>query len=166
MRYSSTILELCTWWRWVVRFVPRPLCPWERAPGTHWIGGCMGPWVCLDAVEEIICWSCRESNPRLPARSPSVCRLNYPGCYCHWKLILVGLLRRGIGLPNLLLYTRQEHIKSEQGSILCAGFAFAILEFERSKISHTWDQWYSTFFVRVSPDIISLQLCTPKVVGV
>jgi hypothetical protein len=28
------------------------------------------------------------------------------------------------------------------------------------------DHWYSTFFVRVPPDIISLQLCTPKVVGV
>jgi hypothetical protein len=28
------------------------------------------------------------------------------------------------------------------------------------------DQWYSTFFVRVPPDIISLQLYTPKVVGV
>jgi hypothetical protein len=27
-------------------------------------------------------------------------------------------------------------------------------------------QWYSTFFVRVPPDIIFLQLCTPKVVGV
>jgi hypothetical protein len=27
-------------------------------------------------------------------------------------------------------------------------------------------QWYSTFFLRVPPDIISLQLCTPKVVGV
>jgi hypothetical protein len=26
------------------------------------------------------------------------------------------------------------------------------------------DQWYSTFFVRVPPDTISLQLCTPKVV--
>jgi hypothetical protein len=26
-------------------------------------------------------------------------------------------------------------------------------------------QWYSTFYVRVPPDIISLQLCTPKVVG-
>jgi hypothetical protein len=28
------------------------------------------------------------------------------------------------------------------------------------------DQWYSTFFVRVPRDIISLQLCTPTVVGV
>jgi hypothetical protein len=26
-------------------------------------------------------------------------------------------------------------------------------------------QWYSTLFVHVPPDIISLQLCTPKVVG-
>jgi hypothetical protein len=24
------------------------------------------------------------------------------------------------------------------------------------------DQWYSTYFVRVPPDVISLQLCTPK----
>jgi hypothetical protein len=28
------------------------------------------------------------------------------------------------------------------------------------------EQWYSAFFVRVPPDIISLQLCTPEVVGV
>jgi hypothetical protein len=27
------------------------------------------------------------------------------------------------------------------------------------------EQWYSTFFVRIPPHIISLQLCTPKVVG-
>jgi hypothetical protein len=27
------------------------------------------------------------------------------------------------------------------------------------------DQWYSAFFVHVPPDVISLQLCTPKVVG-
>jgi hypothetical protein len=28
------------------------------------------------------------------------------------------------------------------------------------------DQRYSTFYVRVPPDTISLQLCTPNVVGV
>jgi hypothetical protein len=27
-------------------------------------------------------------------------------------------------------------------------------------------QWYSTLFVRMSPDVISLQLCTPKFVGI
>jgi hypothetical protein len=31
--------------------------------------------------------------------------------------------------------------------------------------SHTLVLLLSTFFVRVPPDIISLQLCTPKVVG-
>jgi hypothetical protein len=31
------------------------------------------------------------------------------------------------------------------------------------KEGYTLDQWYSTFFLRVPPDIISLQLCTPKV---
>jgi hypothetical protein len=30
---------------------------------------------------------------------------------------------------------------------------------------HPLPQWYSTFFVHVPPDIISLQLRTPKVVG-
>jgi hypothetical protein len=32
--------------------------------------------------------------------------------------------------------------------------------------SSVLDQCYSTFFVRISPDVISLQLCTPKAVRV
>jgi hypothetical protein len=32
------------------------------------------------------------------------------------------------------------------------------------KEENVLEQWYSTFFVRVPPDTISLQLCTPKVV--
>jgi hypothetical protein len=35
----------------------------------------------------------------------------------------------------------------------------------RRKHRHILDQRYSNFFVRVPPDLISLQLCTPKVVG-
>jgi hypothetical protein len=31
---------------------------------------------------------------------------------------------------------------------------------------HWLVQWYSTFFIRIPPNIISLGLCTPKVVGV
>jgi hypothetical protein len=34
-----------------------------------------------------------------------------------------------------------------------------------SLVGDTLGQWYSTFFVRVPPGIISLQLCTPKDVG-
>jgi hypothetical protein len=40
------------------------------------------------------------------------------------------------------------------------------LEFLQNELPEQLEQWYSTFFVRVPPDIISLQLCTPKVVGV
>jgi hypothetical protein len=54
---------------------PSRFIPGERARGTHWIGGCMGPRVGLDAVEERRILHCWELNPCRPARSPSVCRL-------------------------------------------------------------------------------------------
>jgi hypothetical protein len=44
----------------------------ERAPGTHWLGGWVGPRIGLDAVEERQILPCRESNPGRPARSPSL----------------------------------------------------------------------------------------------
>jgi hypothetical protein len=34
----------------VVSFMPRPLYPKERAPGTHWIGGWVGPRAVVEAV--------------------------------------------------------------------------------------------------------------------
>jgi hypothetical protein len=44
------------------RFTPR-----ERAPGTHWLGGCVGPRAVLDAVVKRKILSPRqESNPRTP----------------------------------------------------------------------------------------------------
>jgi hypothetical protein len=46
---SSRILDLGTRWRWSAsrpgRYTPR-----ERVPGTHWIGGWVGPRAILDAV--------------------------------------------------------------------------------------------------------------------
>jgi hypothetical protein len=41
---------------------PVGLTPGERAPGTHWIGGWVGPRGGLDAKEKSSC-SCQESNP-------------------------------------------------------------------------------------------------------
>jgi hypothetical protein len=39
----------------------------ERAPGTHWIGGWVGPRAVLDAVvKRKIPSLCPESNPRTP----------------------------------------------------------------------------------------------------
>jgi hypothetical protein len=52
--------------------------PGERASGTHWIRGWVGPRADLGAVEKRKIFSCRESNPGHPARSPSLYRLTYP----------------------------------------------------------------------------------------
>jgi hypothetical protein len=52
---------------------------WERALGTHWIGGWLGTSAGLDPVEnrKISC-TYRESKPGRLARSPSLHRLSYP----------------------------------------------------------------------------------------
>jgi hypothetical protein len=43
----------------------------ERAPGTHWIGGWLGPRAVLDAVvKREIPSPLRESNPRAPIVQP------------------------------------------------------------------------------------------------
>jgi hypothetical protein len=50
------------------------------------------------------------------------------------------------------------------GHILCD---YEAIDYLRSRhLGHSLRQWYSTFLIRVPPDIISLQLCTPKVVSV
>jgi hypothetical protein len=51
----------------------RPGCfiPKERAPGTHWIGGWVGPRAVLDVVlKKKILSPHRESNPRTPRVQP------------------------------------------------------------------------------------------------
>jgi hypothetical protein len=39
---APRILHLGTKFRWVVNFTPLPFHPQKRAPGAHWIGGCVG----------------------------------------------------------------------------------------------------------------------------
>jgi hypothetical protein len=50
--------------------------PRERALGTHWVGGWVGPRVDLDAVEKrkVLLLQGFEPGPS----SPSLYRLNYP----------------------------------------------------------------------------------------
>jgi hypothetical protein len=53
-----------------VRFTPR-----ERAPGTHWIGGWVGPRAVLDAVVKRKISSLHwQSNPRTPIVQPTAQR--------------------------------------------------------------------------------------------
>jgi hypothetical protein len=50
---------------------PGHFTPRESAPGTHWIGGWVGPRAVLDAVVKIKLPSLRrESNPRTPIAQP------------------------------------------------------------------------------------------------
>jgi hypothetical protein len=59
------ILVLGTRWKLVVSFTLRSLCPRERVPATHWIGGWVGPRASLDAVvKRKIPSLYRESEPR------------------------------------------------------------------------------------------------------
>jgi hypothetical protein len=67
----------------VVSFAPRPLYPGERALGTHWIGGWMGPGSGLDDVErrKILPPPGLELRHISSARSKSPYQLRYPGSY-------------------------------------------------------------------------------------
>jgi len=49
---APRILDLCTRCRSVVSFTPRPLYPKERAAGTQWIGGWVGPNVFKTSNDE------------------------------------------------------------------------------------------------------------------
>jgi hypothetical protein len=51
-KYGSTIVDLGTRWRWVVRFTPRTIYPLGKSRSCHCIGGWVGPIVALDAVEK------------------------------------------------------------------------------------------------------------------
>jgi hypothetical protein len=83
-RYSSTILNLDTRWRWVVSFTTRAPTPEERAPGNHWI---VPPGIELRLPSPSLCrpliysastvtknnmwWS--SSTTSLPALGPASC---------------------------------------------------------------------------------------------
>jgi hypothetical protein len=70
-RYSSTHSLTSALDGGVVNFTTRPLYPQERAPGTHWIGGWVGPRAVLDAVvRRKIPSPHQESNPRTPIVQP------------------------------------------------------------------------------------------------
>jgi hypothetical protein len=81
-------LDLGTCWRWVVSFAPQSIFPAERALGTYWIRGWVGPRTGLDIVEKrkFLALPGPELRPLgRPAGSHSLYRLRYPGsCYITW----------------------------------------------------------------------------------
>jgi hypothetical protein len=77
-RYSSTSLtSALDGGEWSASR-PGRFTPVEIAPGSHWIGGWVGPRTGLDAVEKRKILYCQEPNPGRRDRSPSLYRLSYP----------------------------------------------------------------------------------------
>jgi hypothetical protein len=68
--YSSTVLELCTRWTWVVSFTPWLLYLLRKNPWYHWIWGFIGPRTCLDLVEQKKKKSLTPARNRIPAAQP------------------------------------------------------------------------------------------------
>jgi hypothetical protein len=70
------------------RNAPAMLYPWEWTPGTHWIGGWVGPRAGLDAGagRKILC-PCQGSNPNRPAHSQTLYCLIYSTLH-NWCYIL------------------------------------------------------------------------------
>jgi hypothetical protein len=112
---SPTFLDLGTSCRWVVSFIPWPLCPEERARGTHWIGGWVGPRAGLDDMEK---WKFLpppwlELQPfGRPAHSQSLYRLHYP-CFIypsniHFNIILLPTFKSSWKKPFKLRKTCKE----------------------------------------------------------
>jgi hypothetical protein len=64
--------------------------PAERAPGTHWIGGWVGPRTGMDDMEKrkFLPVPGLERRPlSCPASSQSLCRLRYPGSHLKYLSI-------------------------------------------------------------------------------
>jgi hypothetical protein len=76
---APRIFNFGTRWRCVVSFTPGRFTPRESDPGTHRIGGWVGPRAVLNAVvKRKIPSPHRESNPRTPIIQPVT------QCYTDW----------------------------------------------------------------------------------
>jgi len=82
---APRILDLGTKRRWVVSFTNR-----ERAPGTRWIGGWVGPRAGLEAgAMRKIASPCRDKNSRSSSpQQPSAIPLSYRGYPLLYNLII------------------------------------------------------------------------------
>jgi hypothetical protein len=90
LRYSSTILNLFTRWRWVAIFAPRPIYPRGKSP-WHPLYISLGGPQSRTEKKKVSC-SYRESNPGRPARSRRYTygAISAPVCYTGWNLNLLN----------------------------------------------------------------------------
>jgi hypothetical protein len=89
---------------------PAALPPEKDPPGTHWIGGWVGPRAGLDMVSKRPS-PCRESNPDRPAHSQSLFRLSYVGPFGQITWMVISPYEH-----------KTTHIHKKQTSIRETGF--------------------------------------------
>jgi hypothetical protein len=89
----------------------------ERAPGTHWIGGWVGPRAGLDDVEKTkIALPYRKSNHGRPARSLLLYRLSYRVRKISQKSISVLFAKIRLIIFLWAFYTRMQLSKILQST--------------------------------------------------
>jgi hypothetical protein len=94
---------------------PAASTPVETAPGTHWIGGSVGPKDCFDAVEmRNISFLWQESNRYHLARSTFLYPLSYPGFTTHYRYI-IDFVKTDIKQCNL--QTMNKYYESHTGEL-------------------------------------------------
>jgi hypothetical protein len=74
VRAPSFLTLVLDWSKWLASR-PCYFIPKERAPGSHWIGGWVGPRLGLDAAETRTKLHCQDSNPGRPVCRPSVLKM-------------------------------------------------------------------------------------------
>jgi hypothetical protein len=116
------ILDLGTRWKWVVSFTSQPLYSRGKSCGIHWTGGLVGPRASLDAVEQRKTLHFRESNPGLPAGSPSLYRLSYPDSPLNELTIYKVFLKIGHFFIHTDINTVLNKVLKHRASI-CSGDA-------------------------------------------
>jgi hypothetical protein len=85
----------------VVSFTARHFTSGETSPGTHWIGGWLGPRAGLDKMEKrkfLTLTGLKLRTVGRPARSQSLHRLRYPGSLNTYLLCILRRAER----PTLL----------------------------------------------------------------
>jgi hypothetical protein len=87
-RYSSTIPDFGTGWKWVVSFTSLPLYSQRNSPRTHWIEGWMGSRAGLDVLKE------RKTLPPAGNRTPAVQPVARR--YTAWAIPALKVRRRDI----------------------------------------------------------------------
>jgi hypothetical protein len=110
-RYSNTSFDLGTRWRLASRSFR--FTHGERAPGTHWIGGWVGPRIGLDAVVKRKILYCRRSNHGRPARRPSLYRVRYSVSSLIIIIIIIIIIITIIAIifTNSQVFSRKGNLK-------------------------------------------------------